>query len=198
MKERKNGYIYYDIHQKTEKEEIAETAWRSVFRWLYAIVGILFVFFLMWTLFFHIVSVDGNSMQPTLEDNDTLFVYTFRYQPKAGDIVVISPVSDDGMTMVKRIIATENQIVDVDYKTGTVLVDGIPLEESYIASMTKKSANEMAYPYTVPAGCVFVMGDNRDDSYDSRNQSVGSIDERQIIGKALFRLYPFSDGSLYE
>ena len=190
MKDSKNGYIYYDYHKKTEKEEIQETAWTSVFHWLYGIVGFLFVVFILFILFFKIVSVDGVSMLPTLNDNDKLFVYTLDYTPHQGDIVVIS-AEDDEKSVIKRIIATENQTVDVDYETGKVTVDGVVLEENYITEMSVPDDNEIVYPYTVPENCVFVMGDNRNASTDSRDNRVGLIREEYILGEALFRIAPF-------
>ena len=192
MKERKNGYIYYEPREKSDREVIAETAWRSVFRWLTGIVAVLFVFFVGWMLFFHIVSVSGASMQPTLQDNDKLFVLTFRYEPQQGDIVVLQNNTETEGLLVKRVVATEGQVVDIDYDTGRVTVDGAVLDESYATETTQKALNEIAYPYTVPDNCVFVMGDNRTESIDSRNRGIGGIDERRIVGKVIFRLYPFS------
>lgn len=192
MKERKNGYIYYEPREKSDREVIAETAWRSVFRWLTGIVAVLFVFFVGWMLFFHIVSVNGASMQPTLQDNDKLFVLTFRYEPQQGDIVVLQNNTETEGLLVKRVVATEGQVVDIDYDTGRVTVDGAVLDESYATETTQKALNEIAYPYTVPDNCVFVMGDNRAESIDSRNRGIGGIDERRIVGKVIFRLYPFS------
>lgn len=192
MKERKNGYIYYEPRKKSDREVIAETAWRSIFRWLTGIVAVLFVFFIGWMLFFHVVSVDGASMQPTLQDNDKLFVLTFRYEPQQGDIVVLQNNTETEGLLVKRVIATEGQVVDIDYDTGRVTVDGEILDETYATDTTQKALNEIAYPYTVPENCVFVMGDNRSESIDSRNSGIGGIDERRIVGKVVFRLYPFS------
>lgn len=198
MKERKNGYIYYEVREKSDREVIAETAWRSVFRWLTGIVAVLFVFFVGWMLFFHVVSVDGASMQPTLQDNDKLFVLTFRYEPQQGDIVVLQNNTETEGLLVKRVIATEGQVVDIDYDTGRVSVDGEVLDETYATATTQKALNEIAYPYTVPGNCVFVMGDNRAESIDSRNSGIGGIDERRIVGKVVFRLYPFSDIAVNE
>jgi len=197
MKDRKNGYIYYDYHKKTEKEEISDTAWTSVFHWLYGIIGFLFVLFVVFILFFKVVEVDGESMAPTLNDNDKLLVYTLNYTPKQGDVVVIS-AGDDELSLIKRIIATENQTVDVDYKTGKVFVDGMEIEENYVAEMSLPDNNEISYPYTVPENCVFVMGDNRNESSDSRSKIIKAIDEYRIVGKAMIRLFPFSDVNIYE
>lgn len=197
MKDRKNGYIYYDYHKKTEKEEISDTAWTSVFHWLYGIIGFLFVLFVVFILFFKVVEVDGESMAPTLNDNDKLLVYTLNYTPKQGDVVVIS-AGDDDLSLIKRIIATENQTVDVDYKTGKVFVDGMEIEENYVAEMSLPDNNEISYPYTVPENCVFVMGDNRNESSDSRSKIIKAIDEYRIVGKAMIRLFPFSDVNIYE
>lgn len=198
MKERKNGYIYYEVREKSDREVIAETAWRSVFRWLTGIVAVLFVFFVGWMLFFHVVSVDGASMQPTLQDNDKLFVLTFRYEPQQGDIVVLQNNTETEGLLVKRVIATEGQVVDIDYDTGRVSVDGEVLDETYATATTQKALNEIAYPYTVPENCVFVMGDNRAESIDSRNSGIGGIDERRIVGKVIFRLFPFSGADIDE
>ena len=198
MKDKKNGYIYYEYHEKSEKEVISETAWKSVFHWLYVIVGVLFVFFVAWMMFFHIISVDGDSMLPTLRDNDKLFVYTFNYTPEQGDIIVISMPEYEDYLLVKRVIAFENQTVDVDYNSGTVTVDGKVLDEKYASAMNVRSDNEIAYPYTVPNGCVFVMGDNRNESRDSRSRGIGCIDENRIVGKALFRISFSSDRNIYD
>lgn len=197
MKDRKNGYIYYDYHKKTEKEEISDTAWTSVFHWLYGIIGFLFVLFVVFILFFKVVEVDGVSMDPTLSDNDKLLVYTLSYTPKQGDIVVIS-AGDDELSLVKRIIATENQTVDVDYKTGKVFVDGMEIEENYVSEMSSPDDNEISYPYTVPENSVFVMGDNRNESRDSRSKVIRAVEESRIVGKAVIRLFPVSDVNIYE
>ena len=194
MRDKTNGYIYYNYHKKTEKEEISETAWTSVFHWLYAIVSVLFVFFLVWVFFFQVVEVDGTSMYPTLSDGERLVVSTFNYAPEAGDIVVIGAVDDDGVCLVKRVIATENQTVEVDYETGHVIVDGNVIEEPYLSEkMSDTVKNEIEYPYTVPENCVFVMGDNRAVSKDSRDKDVECIDENLVVGKAVLKLVFSSD-----
>lgn len=194
---KKNGYIYYDYHKKTEKEEIIATAWTSVFHWLYAIVGTLFVLFFVFSLFFRIVEVDGNSMRPTLYDDDKLLVYSFEYTPKSGDIVVVGTTDETQHTLVKRVIALEGQTVDIDYSKGTVYVDGAALQEDYAYEMTLELNDEISYPYTVPKGCVFVLGDNRDDSKDSRSNEVKAVEVNRIVGKAVIRLFPIDSYDIY-
>lgn len=197
MKDSKNGYIYYDYHSKTEKEEITETAWTSVFHWLYGIVGFLFILVFMFSLFFKVVEVSGESMMPALNDEDKIIVYIMNYTPQQGDIVVISSEGYDE-TLIKRVIAKENQTVEVDYESGKVTVDGVVLDEHYITEMSEPDNNEIEYPYTVPENCVFVMGDNRNESKDSRSKLVKAIDECRIVGKAVMRVFPFSDTDIYD
>ncbi len=187
MKVNSKGYIFFQSEKKTEKDEIQETAWVSVFNCFYVLICLLIAVAVVFSMFFKIVQVDGVSMTPTLNDNESLLVYTMNYTPEAGDIVVIGESYKTHEAMVKRIIATQNQIVSVDYEVGKVYVDGVELEESYVVSMTKPDENEIKYPYTVPSGCVFVMGDNRDESGDSRSKSIRAIDTRHIVGKVLDR-----------
>ena len=197
MKDSKNGYIYYDYHKKTEKEEISETAWTSVFHWLYGIVGFLFVLVIMFVLFFKVVEVSGESMMPALNDEDKLIVYTMNYIPQQGDIVVISAEGDEA-TLIKRVIAKENQTVEVDYETGKVFVDGLAIDEKYVAEMSVPDSNEITYPYTVPENCIFVMGDNRNESVDSRSKLIKAVDVNRVVGKAVLRFFPFSDRNIYD
>lgn len=198
MKDTKNGYIYYDYHKKTEKEVISDIAWTSVFHWLYAIVGILCVVFVVFMLFFKVVEVDGDSMYPTLQDSDKLLVYSLNYTPEQGDIIVVGSTYKDEQVLVKRVIATENQTVEINYDTGKVIVDGMELTEDYITDMSVPDDNEISYPYTVPENCVFVMGDNRNESSDSRSKIIKAIDESHIAGKVIKRIYPISDMDIYK
>lgn len=192
MSEKKNGYIYYEYKEKTEKEEIAKTALSSFFHWMSGIVAVLFIIFLVVMLFFRPVTVSGPSMEPTLHDGDRLFVYSFMYEPENGDVIVARSPDGADMPVIKRVIAKEGQVVEVDYENGTVTVDGVVLEENYISGMSKVPQNEIEYPYTVPADRIFVMGDYRDESRDSRHKTFGCIDENTVAGKAVFRFYPFS------
>ena len=139
-------------------------------------------------------------MNPTLTHNDTLFTSRLMYTPKVGDIIIFRPPASPKTPYVKRVIATEGQTVDIDPLTGTVTVDGKAYDEPYIAEPIQPSRmGDMEYPFTVPEGTVFVLGDNRNNSHDSRDSDVGAVPVKNIIGKAQFRLLPLSTfGSLYK
>ena len=158
-----------------------------------AIVAIMLVFFLL----FRVVVVSGPSMENTLQDGDYLLLVSklFYTQPKVGDIIVASKESfRDGEPIIKRVIATEGQTVDIDFPNGVVYVDGVAIEEPYIKTPT--NLNEGGnYPITIEEGHVFVMGDNRNDSLDSRTPDIGQVDVREILGKALFLFLPGQDDS---
>ncbi len=144
---------------------------------------------------FRIAIVDGSSMKNTLVDGDLVLLLNSAIagEPQPGDIVVINKQSyKNGTPIIKRVIATENQTIDINFSTGEVSVDGVILEEPYIASETKNSEG-VTFPYVVEEGHIFVMGDNRDHSMDSRNPSIGTVDCREIVGKAFFLLSPGTD-----
>ena len=146
----------------------------------------------VYMLFFRVVVVVGPSMYDTLIQGDRLLLVSslvYR-QPQQGDIVVCSKDSfDNGTCFVKRVIATEGQEVNIDFETGEVFVDGELLEEEYLYSPTNREEG-IEFPLTVGQGQVFVMGDNRERSLDSRSPQIGLVDERQIVGKAIFILSP--------
>ncbi len=143
--------------------------------------------------FVQVITVDGSSMIPTLEDHDQLLLQKVGYEPEQGDIVVLR--KDFGHVsgpIVKRVIATGGQTVEIDYNTSTVYVDGQPLDESYIwdtmVHPTDPALQETQW--TVPEGSVFVLGDNRNESYDSRHMELGPVEEDLIIGKAWYVFFP--------
>ena len=143
---------------------------------------------------FRVAVVDGDSMNNTLIDGDYVLLLNrlISGDPQFGDIVVVNS-SDYGKPIIKRVIATEGQAVDIDFKTGTVKVDGVVLEEDYIKDLTKRSWAGVEYPLVVDEGCLFVMGDNRMNSTDSRCPDIGLLDCREVVGKAIFTMFPGDD-----
>ncbi|MBQ8338670.1 MAG: signal peptidase I [Oscillospiraceae bacterium] len=165
----------------------------EIFDWFEAICFSLIAIMLALTLFVRTAQVDGSSMLPTLTHKDRLILVNSAITGvEKGDIVVITQPTEIGGPLIKRVIATEGQTVDIDFSAGKVFVDGILLEEPYINTLTTKVPyDSVEFPFTVSEGHVFVMGDNRNGSTDSRSQSIGEIDTRYIIGKAFLRIYPF-------
>ncbi|MBQ9111426.1 MAG: signal peptidase I [Oscillospiraceae bacterium] len=168
----------------------------------------VFVVLLLFTYIMRPVTVDGRSMNPTLVNQDKLVMFRLCYAPTRGDIVVVDNqeghvldengrVKASGYSLheniIKRIIAVAGQTVEVDEKAGKVYVDGVELDEPYINEPTLSNDGAFIYPITVPEGYVFVMGDNRNHSTDSRNPCVGLVAEEDVLGKAFFRYYPFSE-----
>ena len=156
-----------------------------------AVVIVTFVFL----FFFRTVGVSGTSMFPTLNNGDRIILSAFVTEPHYGDIVVTcQPAGNVNMeeTLVKGVIATEGQTVDIDFDKGIVYVDGKALDEPYVNELTY-TREDFRGPKTVPEGHVFVMGDNRNASTDSRDLRVGYIREDYLLGKALFRVMPFGN-----
>lgn len=165
--------------------------------WTQCIVTALLACILIFIFVGRTVGVVGSSMVPTLHDGDRLIVSNLFYTPKSGDIVILRKETLTEEPIVKRIIATEGQVVDIDFDLGIVYVDGEALEEDYVNSPTYRQLDFYG-PITVPEGCVFVLGDNRNASNDSRDENLGCVDTRYIIGKAVLRILPFSQfGTLY-
>ena len=164
----------------------------TMLSYLHDLVFSLIIVFIILFFLFRIVIVSGPSMNRTLLDGDCLILASgILYQtPKQGDIVVAC--KDDfrnGELIIKRVIATEGQTVRIDYSAGIVYVDDVPLEEPYVNTPTNLEEGS-ENPQIVKKGHVFVMGDNRNDSMDSRHPDVGQIDCREILGKAVFLFYP--------
>lgn len=174
--------------------------WKQALFHDFDVVSIFVAFMTLYILLFRVVVVDGDSMNQTLVDGDMLLLASdavYR-NPRQGDIVVVSKDSfRGGECIVKRVIATEGQWVDIDFENRVVFVNGEPLEEFYaffrendLGPMIQEG---MTFPLLVEEGCVFVMGDNRNDSQDSRHPDIGLIDRREILGRAFFLLFPGTD-----
>ena len=188
--EKKTDNKVSEIKKNSHKNPAGEFS-AFCFEWLESVIqAIILVVFLM-TFIFRYMSVVGDSMRETLHDGDKLIVSRWNYTPDNGDIIAISRGQQVNKPIIKRVIATEGQTLSIDFSTGTVIVDGSVVDESYIREpMTTRGDAEI--PSVIPKGYTFVMGDNRNYSADSRYKEVGLIDNRNIIGKAVFRIFPFS------
>ena len=191
------------IHEKKEIFSLKA----EIFDWLEIVVTAIILLVVLFTFVFKIVTIDGRSMMNTLKEGEKVVISNIGYEPQHEDIVVISrnmnnitSGNDQSAPIIKRIIATEGQTVNIDFSAGVVYVDGVALDEPYTRTPTNLQ-NDIRFPVVVPSGCVFVLGDNRNDSTDSRSSMIGEegmIDTRYILGKALYRIFPFDGfGGLY-
>ncbi len=155
----------------------------SVFVTSLVIIAVVFTFVARF------VGVDGNSMEPTLSNEDWLIVSAVNTEINQGDIIISTQPNSFNEPLVKRVIAKGGQTVDINFETGEVYVDGTLLDEPYIAEQTHTSEG-VTFPLLVPEGTLFVMGDNRNDSTDSRSPMVGCVDERYVLGVVRCRILP--------
>ena len=172
--------------------EKKQTEGRGAYEWVQALVCSVLTVVLIFTFAVRIVRVSGESMRETLQDQDMLVVLNnwLCGGYEQGDIVILQRGDFyGGEPIVKRVIATEGQTVDIDFDAGVVYVDGTALEEPYTREPTWTQEGT-EFPLTVPEGCVFVMGDNRNDSDDSRDSALGPVDTRCVLGRALLLAVP--------
>ena len=178
-----------------QEQEKQTAKGRDLYEWVQSLVGSVLVVVAIFTFVIRMMGVDGHSMLNTLQHGDRLLVVNsmLYHDYKYGDIVILrkNGVFDDD-PIVKRVIAVEGQTVDIDFAEGIVYVDGEALEEDYIREPTY-TAEGTEFPLTVPEGSIFVMGDNRNGSSDSRDYRLGTVDTRYVIGKAAFLIFPVPD-----
>ena len=152
----------------------------------------------MFPFVFRLLGVDGYSMTNTLQDNDWLLTVN-KESYERGDIVVITEPNYFDEPLIKRVIAKGGETVNIDFTTGTVYVDGVALKEPYTREdYILPKLDDIEFPYTVPEGHIFCMGDNRNGSTDSRSNLIGPLDERYVLGKAVIRILPFGDFDIYD
>ena len=162
----------------------------EAYDWVESALNALLTVILIFVFLVRTIGVVGSSMYPTLKDSDILLCSRIGYTAQYGDIVVVTKPNIQNEPLIKRVIATGGQVVEIDFDEGIVKVDGIVLDEPYINEPTYYPG-DLAYPLTVPEGHVFVMGDNRNASWDSRASAVGMVDERYILGRAIYRVMPY-------
>ncbi len=196
-----------DRNENNKKLKETKTFWGELYEWIDTAVITVMCILLAFTFLFRQVMIDGGSMEPTLKNEERVIVSDVFYTPEYGDIVVISSEVYDNVPIIKRVIATEGQWVEIF--DGVVYVGDTvdtmkPVGEEFVGDIYTESVmaggayGYHEYPLQVPENHVFVLGDNRSVSLDSRTTTVGLIDERQILGKALYRVYPFDKiGSIY-
>ena len=182
--------------KKDNGQQEKKLNWKqNIVLYMHDLLYMMVTIFVLFLLIFRVIVVSGSSMYDTLIDGDYLILVSnlFYREPQREDIIVVSKESfDEGKPIIKRVIATEGQTVDIDFHAGIVYVDGQALEEPYTYTPTNVPEG-MLFPLTVEENCVFAMGDNRNGSRDSRDPSIGQIDKREILGRALFLFLPGVD-----
>ncbi len=196
--------FYFNNSKKSEDDvEVKKTKIGELYEWVDAVVLSVVVIILLFTFVFRIVGIQGESMMDTLNDGDRVIISDLFYTPEQGDVVVISrnylnqsgDTNENDSPIIKRVIATEGQTVKINPITGSVYVDGRELDEDYIKPgtiTTWNNGNNSTQEVVVEKGKIFVMGDNRSNSADSRSPEIGQIDVKYVLGHALFRIYPFN------
>lgn len=174
-----------------KEPEKASSVRSEVYDWLLCVVSAIIACVLVFTFAVRLVGVVGTSMVPTLHEGDYVVTSKLFYKPKQGDIVILRKQNFDERAIIKRVIAVEGQTVDIDFDAGVVYVDGQALKEDYVNAPTYR-ALDFKGEITVPDNCVFVLGDNRNESLDSRS-ALGCVDTRYIIGRGYMVLLPLRD-----
>ncbi len=180
--------------QPPEKTRATFAEW--CMEWMETIVVAFVAVTMVFTFAARVITVEGISMEPTYFDGDRVLVTKLAGEARQGDVVIVVHALQE--TIIKRVVATEGQTVDFDQQSGELLVDGLPLKgeefgiENGITFLPDRPGQVMEFPQQVPEGCVFVLGDNRMHSTDSRYVEVGMVDRRNILGRVVFNLMPFS------
>lgn len=188
-----------EIKQEPKKTDKKKNSFHlSVYDLVSIIMSSFIIIAIVFTFAFRLVGVEGSSMTDTLQDSDWLLTVNKEIYER-GDIVVITEPNYFNEPLIKRVIARGGETVDIDFSTGTVYVDGVALQEPYTREdYILPKLDDIDFPYTVPDGHIFCMGDNRNGSTDSRSTLIGPLDERYVLGKAVIRILPFGDFDIYD
>ena len=170
--------------------------YKGLYDWMQSFVVFLVVIVLLLSFVGQVIGVEQASMSPTLLEGDRMIVRSVFYTPRHNDVVVFARHDfQEGAMVVKRVIGLAGDVIDIDTSSGFVYRNGVALSESFTSGPTNTAGN-MTYPFTVPEGHVFVIGDNRNNSLDSRHVSIGAVDEREIIGVVVAVALPFGRAGL--
>ncbi len=192
---RKNEEFSISFESSEYSVKSKKKSWEFIYDWMDSLIYAMILILLIFTFLFRVVGVNGTSMKPTLNNGDWLTVSAIPGEVEVGDIVVVTQPNSLNEPLIKRVIAKGGDTISIDFIEGIVTVNGVAKYEPYIAEKTERMG-DFVYPLTVPAGCLFVMGDNRNDSLDSRFKTIGFIDERYVLGVAQIRILPFGDWNI--
>lgn len=176
----------YNSETKEDKKSV------SAFDWISSIMVSFVVIFIIFCFFFRVVQVSGGSMTNTLQNGDWLLVSNNGDDIKFGDIIVASPPTYENGPVIKRVIGVEGDEIYIDFEKGLVYVNGEVLDEPYAKTLTNESY-DVTFPVKVPEDHIFVLGDNRNGSLDSRSTKIGFIHEKYVLGRVLIRIFPFKE-----
>lgn len=194
---RKTEEFYIDFVSGQNEIKPAGSLVKTLYDIMDSFKGAVLVAFIVFALAFRVVGVEGDSMNPTLNSGDWLAVSSVAVKGfEAGDIVVVTQPWERNVPIIKRVIAVGGDVVDIDFVTHQVIVNGKVIDEPYIAEPTALKY-DVEFPLVVEKGKLFVMGDNRNNSVDSRSSAIGLVDERYVLGKAVIRLFPTGDRKIY-
>ena len=173
---------------QTPETETVEPA-KEAYEWVQCVVTALLACILVFTFLFRVIDVIGPSMEDTFYTGHKVIITRLAGDYKQGDVVVLRKTTYGKDPIIKRVIAVGGQTVSINFMTGTVYVDGVALDEPYTKEPTW-TMEDFTAPVYVPEGSIFVMGDNRNHSQDSRYGRIGTVDTRYVLGKVIFQIWP--------